>query len=193
MFVPYIASKWVLREDPFELTRSTFGHSPNSDWTPPALNRALWEVFIPPGQPDVGPHPWASVKHGQDFLLKLFFSLAWGDCGNLFNIWGRACSVAKDWKLRCKSVMWALLLTEHTGRFNDPAFHSSWDLKLMILLGDNRKIKSEVMQRRQYETQDADMIHDSWFMFSRRWLIKGLLRQETIFISTQDLREINDY
>ena len=31
----------------------------------------------------------------------------------------------------------------------------------MILLGDNRKIKSEVMQRRQYETQDADMIHDS--------------------------------
>ena len=30
----------------------------------------------------------------------------------------------------------------------------------MILLGDNRKIKSEIMQRRQYETQDADMIHD---------------------------------
>ena len=89
--------------------------------------------------------------------------------------------------------MWALLLTEHTRGFNDPAFLSLLDLKLMILLGDNRKIKSEVMQRRQYETQDADMIHDSWFMFSRRWLIKGLLRQETIFISTQDLREINDY
>ena len=29
----------------------------------------------------------------------------------------------------------------------------------MILLGNNFKISSEVMQRRQYETQDADMIH----------------------------------
>ena len=36
----------LLRKDPFELTPPTFGHCPNSDWTPPALNRALSGTFF---------------------------------------------------------------------------------------------------------------------------------------------------
>ena len=37
-----------LREDPFRLTPPTFGHCPNSDWTPPspALHQALWGTFF---------------------------------------------------------------------------------------------------------------------------------------------------
>ena len=41
------ADKGDFREDPFSLTPPTFGHCPNSDWTPPpALNRALWGTFF---------------------------------------------------------------------------------------------------------------------------------------------------
>ena len=40
---------YPIREGPFRLARSTFGHCQNSNWTPPpALNRALY-IYIPPG------------------------------------------------------------------------------------------------------------------------------------------------
>ena len=43
----FVINLSILREAPRRLALHLFGHCPNSDYTPPALKRALWGTFFP--------------------------------------------------------------------------------------------------------------------------------------------------